>query len=70
MTPKDMTWLERHERDRRWNSSVDFGSPMSSWTPAMLAVRREFGEPKTAQDCLMQMAEARRRFSSPGLKTI
>lgn len=70
MIPKDMPACERFARDQRWLSAVDFGSPVSSWTPVMLAVRREFGEPKTAQDCLTQMAEARRRFSSPGLNTI
>ncbi len=61
MTPKDMTWLERHERDRRWSQSVNFGSPMSIWTTTMLEVRRDMGQPNSPQDVLAQEAEVRRR---------
>lgn len=61
MTPKDMTWLERYERDRRWNSNVDFGSPMSVWTREMFDVRRERGQPNTPQESIDQLTEARRR---------
>ncbi len=61
MTPKDMTWLERYDRDRRWDRAVDFGSPMSAWTLTMLEVRRDMGAPATVAEAQAQTAEVRRR---------
>ena len=61
MTPKDQLAFERFARDQRWNSAVDFGSPMSAWSTTMLEVRRDMGHPQNLQEVKAQIEEVRRR---------